>query len=118
MDDNSGATDTDLKVDAPGHDQRGQQQVRHGQRDDEVVGGGLQGALPRHGHAHQHVAEDHAEDEEHQQHRVEVVGGGGVRGGVGAVGRRQRGEGGGRGVKDGEVQLQGGGGEGGRGDLR
>lgn len=111
---------THLKVDAPGHDQRGQQQVWHSQRDDEVVGGGLQGALPRHGHAHQHVAEDHAEDEEHQQHRVEVVGPGGVQGRVGAVGRGQPGEGRGRGrgVKDGEIQLQGGGGEGGRGDLR
>lgn len=118
MDYNGATTNTHLKVDAPGHDQRGQQQVRHGQRDDEVVGGGLQGALPRHGHAHQHVAEDHAEDKEHQQHRVEVVGGGGVRGGVSAVGRCQRGQGRGRGVKDGEIQLQGGGGEGGRGDLR
>lgn len=77
--DASAAIDTHFQVDAPGHDQRGQQQVRHSQRDDEVVGGGLQGALPRHGHAHQHVAKDHAEDEEHQQHRVEVVGRGGVR---------------------------------------
>lgn len=87
------APDTHLKVDAPGHDQRGQQQVGHSQRDDEVVGGGLQGALPRHGHAHQHVAEDHAEDEEHQQHCVEVVVRRRVRGRVGAVGRCQRGEG-------------------------
>lgn len=84
---------THLQVDAPRHDQRGQQQVRHGERDDEVVGGGLQSALPRNRHAHQHVAEHHAEDQEHQQHCVEVVRGRGGRRQDGAVGGGQRGGG-------------------------
>lgn len=111
-------THTHLQVDAPGHDQRGQQQVGHGQRDDEVVGGGLQSALPRHSHAHQHVTEHHAEDQEHQQHRVEVIGRRGGGRGAGAVGGRERGRGGGgggegyggvwrvMGDKDGEIVLK------------
>lgn len=119
---------THLQVDAPGHDQRGQQQVRHSQWDDEVVGGGLQSALPRHRHTHQHITEHHAEDQEHQQHRIEVVRRRGVWRRAGAVGGCQWGRGGGGGEgyggvwrviggKDREIMPKGGEREGGRGGL-
>lgn len=62
-----------LQVDDPRHNQRSHQQVGDGQANDQVVGGGLQSLLSRHGHAHQHVAEHNDEDEEGEQHRVVVV---------------------------------------------
>lgn len=64
---------TYLQVDDPGHDQRGHQKVSHRQADDQVVGGGLQGFLPWHRHAHQDVAEYDDEDEQREQHGVVVV---------------------------------------------
>lgn len=70
---NPGIASPYLQVDHPGHDQRGHQQVCHGQADDQVVGGGLQGSLPGHCHAHQDVAKDDDEDEEGEQHGVVVV---------------------------------------------
>lgn len=88
----------DLQVDTPRHDQGGEQQVRHSQWDDEVVGGGLQGTLPWNGHAHQHVPKHHAEDEQHKKHGIEVVRRrGGGQGGPRAVSGSQRHRGGGRG---------------------
>ena len=62
-----------LQVDAPGHDQRGHQQVCDSQADNQVVGGGLQSLLSGHSNAHQHVAEDDDEDEQREQHGVVVV---------------------------------------------
>ncbi|TNN83313.1 hypothetical protein EYF80_006294 [Liparis tanakae] len=64
------------------------------------------GALPRHRDAHQHVTEHHAEDQEHQQHGVEVVRRRGGPRGAGAVGGRQ-------GVRGGGGRGGGGGGGGG-----
>lgn len=64
---------TDLQIDAPGHHQRGQEQVGHGQRHDEVIGGGLQRFLSGHGHTHQNVAKHHAKNQQHQQNCVEVI---------------------------------------------
>lgn len=68
-----GGPQTYLQVDNPRHDERGNEEVSHGEADDQVVGGGLQSLLTGHGHAHQHVAKDDDEDEQREQHGVVVV---------------------------------------------
>lgn len=68
-----GGAQTYLQVDHPGHDERGYEEVSHGEADDQVVGGGLQRLFPGHGHAHQHVAKDDDEDEQGEQRGVVVV---------------------------------------------
>ncbi|TNN88830.1 hypothetical protein EYF80_000707 [Liparis tanakae] len=52
------------RVHSPGHDQRGHQQVSHGQADHQVVGGRLEGPLPQHRQTHQHVPKHDGQDEQ------------------------------------------------------
>ena len=47
-------------VDGEGHDEAGDEQIRHRERHDEEVGDVLKELLPRHAQDHEHVAEhDH-----------------------------------------------------------
>lgn len=115
-----------LEVNAPGHHQRGQKQVRHSQRNNEIVGGGLQSTLPWHRQTHQHITKHHTEDQKHQKHGIEVVARSGVWWRAGAVGECQWGSRGGErwrriwrviGGKNRQIPLKGGEREGGRGHL-
>lgn len=65
--------ETYLQVNHPWHYKCGNEQISHSQADYQVVGGGLQGFLPRDGHTHQHIAEDYDENEQREKHGVIIV---------------------------------------------
>lgn len=75
-----------LGVDVEGQDEEGEQQVGHGEADDEVVGGGLERPLRADAQTDEPVAADYEEDEEDAEHQGgDAVAGSGGRGSGGAV---------------------------------
>lgn len=58
-----------LGVDIEGQDEEGEQQVGHGEADDEVVGGGLERPLRADAQTDEPVAADDEEDEEDAEHQ-------------------------------------------------
>lgn len=75
-----------LGIDVEGQDEEGEQQVGHGEADDEVVGGGLERPLRADAQADEPVAADDEEDEEDAEHQGgDAVAGSGGRGSGGAV---------------------------------
>lgn len=75
-----------LGVDVEGQDEEGEQQIGHGEADDEVVGGGLERPLRADAQTDEPVAADDEEDEEDAEHQGgDAVAGYGGRGSGGAV---------------------------------
>ncbi len=63
---------THFQIDRPGHDQWGNQEISHSQADHQVVGGGLESFLSKHGNTHQNVPKHNSQDEQGIEHGIVI----------------------------------------------